>query len=164
MLKRSLGTGVLGYLYLGSDGFDPKDFWADKIAQLHHSVTRTIENLFGRSENCSCWRYKEKELGALEKPGEDLPVVSWHWLRLALEAWWWTSANCAFIGISGSLKLANIGECIPQKLANTINQCLFPQLWNPVVKYLPAQHCLWPKNSSYLLPTYLTYNAETGMG
>lgn len=46
VLKRSLGTGVLGYLYLGSDGFDPKDFWADKIAQLHHSVTRTIENLF----------------------------------------------------------------------------------------------------------------------
>lgn len=61
------------------------------------------------------------------------------------------------------LKVARVGERIPQKLANAISQRLFPPLWNPVVKYLPAQHCLWPKNSSYLLPTYLKYNAETGM-
>lgn len=107
---------------------------------------------------------KRKSLGPWRSQGRTSSGV----LTLAQTGSWGLMVNICQLCIQwyhiGSLKLANIGECIPQKLANTINQRLFPPLWNPVVKYLPAQHCLWPKNSSYLLPTYLTYNAETGMG
>lgn len=125
---------------------------------LHHCVKEKIWELFLLEIQ------RERAWG----PGETRGRTSSDVLTLAQTGSWGLMVNICQLCIQwyhiGSLKLANIGECIPQKLANTINQRLFPPLWNPVVKYLPAQHCLWPKNSSYLLPTYLTYNAETGMG
>lgn len=89
-------------------------------------------------------------------------------LKLAHTGSWELMVNISQLCIQwhhiDSLKLAGMGEFIPQNLANSTNQGLFfSPLWNPVVKYLPTQHCLRPTNSSYLPPTYLTYNADSGM-
>lgn len=66
-----------------------------------------------RFENCSCWRYKEKELGALEKPGKNL---QWCPDTVAQTGSWGLMVNICQLCIQwyhiGSLKLANIGECI----------------------------------------------------
>lgn len=123
---------------------------------LHHCVKEIWELFLLEMQRERAWG-----------PGETGGRTSSGVLTLAQTGSWGLMVNICQLCIqwyyTGSLKLASVGECIPQKLANSISQRLFPPIWNPVVKYLPAQHCLWPKNSSYLLPTYLTYNAETGM-
>ena len=63
-----------------------------------------------------------------------------------------------------SLKSAVVGEFIPQKLANTTNQDLFPSGIQLLNIYQHTYYCLWPKNARYLPPTHLTYIADTGTG
>lgn len=132
-------------------------FHSNLSYHLHHCVKEKIWELF----------LLEIQREGAWGPGETRGRTSGGVLTLAQTGSWSLMVNicqrCIQRYHTGSLNLASVGECIPQKLANAVSQHLFPPLWNPVVKYLPAQHCLWPKNSSYLLPTYLTYNAKTGM-
>lgn len=103
-------------------------FHSNLSYHLHHRVKE-------RSENCSCWRYEERESWG---PGETRVGAFNGVLKLAHTDSWELMVNISQLCIQwhhiDSLKLAGMGEFIPQKLANYKSGPFFSpsgiQLWN----------------------------------
>lgn len=91
------------------------------LSYLHHSVKQ-------RSENCSCWRYDERE--RVWGSGETRVGAFNGVLELAHTGSWELIVNISQLCIQrhyiDSLKSVMVGEFIPQKLANTTNQGSLP--------------------------------------